>query len=146
MGYKNMADSLIDGLALRLRKTAFACGGLALVGLVVAGIELEGVLYRPSSIYAASGRTSDTWTAGSPDAPGTTVNTEKLAELLDQARSFIKGRNYGQAEDIYRSILKTDPSNASVKRLLASALFRQEKIDQSLEVVNSIQATTRQIH
>ena len=60
------------------------------------------------------------------------------SELLDQARSFNQKKDYAKAEDIYRTILKSDPSNTEVKRLLASALFRQEKIDESVKVLNSI--------
>jgi hypothetical protein len=144
--FKSMADSLIKGLALRLRKAAFAYGGLALVAMVVGGIELDGVLCRPSSAYAASKGTSGTWTPDSADALG----TKKLTEPLDQARSLTQERKYNQAEDIYRSILKTDPSNTEVKRLLASALFRNEKIDECVEVLNNIseekQAITQEIN
>jgi tetratricopeptide (TPR) repeat protein len=69
------------------------------------------------------------------------LDTKKLtdqSELLDQARSFSQKREYSKAVDIYRTILKSDPSNTEVKRLLASALFRQEKIDESVKVLNSI--------
>ncbi len=58
--------------------------------------------------------------------------------MLDQARNFSQKKEYSKAEDIYRTILKTDPGNTEVKRLLASALFRQDKIDDSVKVLNSI--------
>jgi hypothetical protein len=75
------------------------------------------------------------------DSATDTLDARKLAEqseLLDQARSFNQKREYSKAEDIYRTILKSDPSNTEVKRLLASALFRQEKIDESVKILNSI--------
>ena len=57
---------------------------------------------------------------------------------------------YGQAEEIYESILNTDPLNTEVKLLLASALFRHEKIDECVKVLNSIseekQAITQEIN
>jgi hypothetical protein len=119
-----------------LRKAAFAGGGIALVATVVAGVELSGVLNKPTSAHSNSPNVSANKTAGS-DA----LDTKKLSdqsELLDQARAFTQKREFSKAEDIYRLILKNDPTNTEVKRLLASALFRQEKIDESVKVLNSI--------
>jgi hypothetical protein len=121
-----------------LRKAAFAGGGLLLTGIVVGGIELSGLLHKPTSAHAAStNKVAGQMVTTTTDS----LDTKKLAdqsELLDQARAFAQKREYSKAEDIYRSILKSDPANIEVKRLLASALFRQEKIDESVKVLNSI--------
>ena len=121
------------------RKAALAGGGLALTAMVVGGIELSGYLHKPASAHSAAPAVNK----GAPAVAGSTdsLDTKKLtdqSELLDQARSFSQKREYSKAEDIYRTILKSDPSNTEVKRLLASALFRQEKIDESVKVLNSI--------
>ncbi len=119
-----------------LRKAAFAGGGLALTAIVVGGIELSGLLHKPTSAHAASNKTSASAVPGSDS-----LDTKKLtdqSDLLDQARAFTQKREFSKAETIYRSILKGDPSNTEVKRLLASTLFRQEKIDESVSVLNSI--------
>jgi hypothetical protein len=146
---KSMADSLIKGLAVRLRKTAFACGGLALVAMVVGGIEFAGVLHRTTSAHANSNNVGGSETAKSANALDTKRLTHQM-ELLDRARALTNKREYGQAEEIYESILNTDPLNTEVKLLLASALFRHEKIDECVKVLNSIseekQAITQEIN
>ena len=119
-----------------LRKAAWAGGGLTLLAMVAGGIELSGVLHNPASAHSMVPKSSAV-------VPGVAdgLDAKKLtdqSELLDQARSFTQKRQYSKAEEIYRSILKADPSNTEVKRLLASALFRQEKIDESVKVLNSI--------
>ena len=120
------------------RKAALAGGGLALTAMVVGGIELSGYLHKPASAHSAPPAANKAALV----APGAdALDTKKLtdqSELLDQARSFSQQKEYGKAESIYRTILKADPSNTEVKRLLASALFRQEKIDESVKVLNSI--------
>lgn len=119
-----------------LRKAAFAGGGLLLTGVVVGGIELSGMLHKPASAHSVN-KVSAVVTQGVAQALDTKKLTDQ-SDLLDQARAFTQKREYAKAEEIYRSILKTDPSNTEVKRLLASALFRQEKIDESVKVLNSI--------
>jgi cytochrome c-type biogenesis protein CcmH/NrfG len=120
-----------------LRKAAMGGGVLALTAMVFGGVELAGVLKRPTSAQAASNPPVTTAVVQAPDA----LDSKKLAdqsELLDQARALMQKREYAKAEDIYRAILKSDPSNSEVKHLLASVLFRQEKIDESVKVLNSI--------
>jgi len=97
---------------------------------------MAGVFQKPTAAHAATNKVSAAMAAG-----GDILDTKRLtdqSELLDQARTFTQKKDYAKAEDIYRSILKGDPSNTEVKRLLASSLFRQEKIDESVKVLNSI--------
>ncbi len=126
------------------RNAVLAGGGLLLVGIAVGGIELTGYLHKPASAHSipASAKTA----APAVPASGDALDTKKLtdqSDLLDQARSFSQKREFSKAEDIYRTILKSDPTNTEVKRLLASALFRQEKIDESVKVLNSISEDKR---
>ena len=123
------------------RNAAMAGGGLALTALVVGGIELSGLLHKPASAHSNTPTVSKVKTSPSTAAATDSLDTTKLSdqsELLDRARAFSQKREYSKAEDIYRSILKSDPANTEVKRLLASALFRQEKIEESVKVLNSI--------
>jgi hypothetical protein len=119
-----------------LRRAAIAGGSLLLAAAVFGGVELSGILHKPASAHA------DSKTVGSATSGSDTLDTRKLtdqSDLLDQARAFNQKKEYSKAEDIYRKILKNDPSNVEVKRLLASALFRQEKIEESAKVIDSIE-------
>jgi hypothetical protein len=118
------------------RRAALAGSGIALLAAGVGAVEF---MHKPVSAH--SNPPSANKTAPAVAGAGDSLDTKKLtdqSDLLDQARSFSQKRDYGKAEDIYRTILKTDPSNTEVKRLLASTLFRQEKIDESVKVLNSI--------
>jgi tetratricopeptide (TPR) repeat protein len=123
------------------RNAALAGGGLALTALVVGGIELSGFLHKPASAHSTP-QSAVSKVNAPVAAPATDIlDTKKLtdqSELLDQARAYSQKRDYAKAEDIYRAILKSDPANTEVKRLLASALFRQEKIEESVKILNSI--------
>ena len=119
------------------RKAALAGGGVALAAVAFLGVEFSGILPKSASAHSNSTQSIKTGSMSSTDSLDTKKLTDQT-ELLDQARSFSQKREYSKAEDIYRTILKTDPSNTEVKRLLASALFRQEKIDESVKVLNSI--------
>lgn len=117
-----------------LRVAAVAGGGLALLALGVGAVEYSGYMHKaPPTTHAANTNHG----SAAPEA----LDTGKLSaetDLLDQARTFAQKKEYDKAEDIYRSILKADAGNAEVKRLLASVLFRQDKIDESAKVLNSI--------
>jgi len=64
--------------------------------------------------------------------------------VLDQARDLVHKRKFAKAEAIYRSILKTNPDDVEVKRMLASAVFRQGKIAEAAKIINSIGAKKEQ--
>ena len=118
------------------RKAALAGGVVSVIALGVGSVEFmhnKSVSAHSAPMVPKAGTTVPSGT----DALDTKKLTDQ-SELLDQARSFSQKRDYAKAEDIYRTILKSDPSNTEVKRLLASALFRQEKIDESVKVLNSI--------
>ncbi len=119
-----------------LRKAAIAGGSLFLAAALFAGVELSGVLHKTTSAHAQT-KVAATAVSGTD-----TLDTKKLtdqSELLDQARTFNQKKEYAKAEGIYRKILKMDPSNVEVKRLLASVLLRQDKIEESAKVIESIE-------
>jgi hypothetical protein len=121
------------------RNAVLAGGGVALLAAAGIGVELSGVLNKPTSAHSVPAEVGKT-VAAVPS--GTDVlDTKKLSDqsdLLDQARNFSQKKDYSKAEDIYRTILKSDPNNTEVKRLLASVLFRQDKIEESAKVINSL--------
>ena len=107
--------------------------------MVVFGVELSGLVEKPSLMSKAAnaheqegGRTASTRDHFATNQP------VDQSGLLEQARNFSQKREYSKADDIYSVILQSDPANAEVKRLHASALFRQEKIEESVKVLNSI--------
>jgi hypothetical protein len=121
------------------RKPALAGGGLTIAAMAVFGI---GISRQHISLAHRAAITDHKSAGSSVDVAGLeskdTRNLTNQSKLLDQARSFSQKREYRRAGDIYRSILKSDPTNFEVKHLLASALFRQEKIEESVIVLNSI--------
>ena len=57
---------------------------------------------------------------------------------LDKVRIYNARKEYSKAEDLSRSILSSDPGNREAKRLLASALFHQNRIEESARIIESI--------
>ena len=92
--------------------------GFALLALVIGGLELSGIGTQRHS-------------------PQQQVTTTP-AEGLEQARLHRQNHEYGEAEAICRSILQREPGNIEVKRLLASVLFRQDKIEETAFIVKGI--------
>jgi uncharacterized coiled-coil protein SlyX len=60
--------------------------------------------------------------------------------LIDQARTYESDRNYPKAEAAYRELLSKDPANAEVIRRLASVLYQEDKVDESVEVMKKLPA------
>ena len=120
-----------------LRNAALAGGGLLVVAGLFTGAELSGVFSKPTSAHTTNK------VAGPATAGADALDTRKLveqSELLDQATVFKQKKEYDKAEEIYRTILKSDPSNTEVKRQLASILLKEDKIDESTKVIESINA------
>jgi hypothetical protein len=118
------------------RRAVLSCCGLTIVTLLATGAELgQFLVNRASSQPAHYGTTQPRKVrpTGASDA-------RRMAELINRAQLLTAQKKYRAAEDAYRSILESDPSNVRVKQLLASALFRDEKIDDCIEVLNSISA------
>jgi len=123
------------------RIAAMAGGGLALTAMVVGGIEFSGVLKKPHAAHAASTTAKVEAPAVAGASSGEALDAGKMAaqsDRLAQAQVFFDNKEFGKAEGIYRSILKDDPTNKEVKRRLASTLFRQDKIDETAKILNSI--------
>jgi hypothetical protein len=73
--------------------------------------------------------------------PATTAPLESsLMTPIDQARAYESDRNYPKAEAAYRELLSKDPTNAEVIKHLASVLYREDKVDESAEVMKKLPA------
>lgn len=121
------------------RNAVMAGGVVSVLAAAFGAIELPGYLHKTASAHSVT--PAAVKTAAAQPTGTDALDTKRLSDqsdLLDQARNFSQKKEYSKAEDIYRTILKTDPGNTEVKRLLASALFRQDKIDDSVKVLNSI--------
>ncbi|MDQ6664426.1 MAG: tetratricopeptide repeat protein, partial [Acidobacteriota bacterium] len=65
------------------------------------------------------------------------------ASQIDAARAFLQRREYAKAEEVYRSILKTDPQNREVVLALADVLYRQNKFEESAGVLKALSTQPR---
>jgi DNA-binding NarL/FixJ family response regulator len=122
---------------LKTKVGAFAA--VVMVGIV--SFALPGAL-RPSAEAAAVAEFSS---AGSEDAlKSTTTGSLHLAgwelEIIDRATGLMKNQQFDAAEKLCRSLLKQNPANSAASRILASALFHQNRVEESADVVRSMAA------
>jgi TolA-binding protein len=59
-------------------------------------------------------------------------------ESVDKASTFLRSQKYADAEKVCRSLLKQNPANTLASRVLASALFHQNRVEESADVVRSM--------
>jgi hypothetical protein len=128
------------------RRRAATAGGLALVA-IAGGSDLSGFLHRAKSAQPAKHNAPQhNITVRAAQGSEDSLESKKLTDhtsLVNRARAFSKKGKFENAENIYRSILKSDPSASQVKRLLASALYRQNKIEESVSVLATISDSTQ---
>ncbi len=82
-----------------------------------------------------------TWQFLRPSASVSSVPRERQTHSLpamDQARQYINAREYAKAEEIYRGMLAKNPKDPQVIKALASVLFRQDKIEESANVLRAL--------
>ena len=120
-----------SGLKARVGAVAAALM-LAAVGIVPAGI------LRPSAKAASVTGLSG---IGSQDARPQTAGLAPARwenETIEKAAGMLRNHDNANAEKLCRALLKQDPANQAAERLLASALFHQNRIDESAEVIRSM--------
>jgi len=61
-----------------------------------------------------------------------------LKTKLSVAQEYMERKDYSTAEDIYRQALKSEPQNPEVLKLLASVLYREDKIEESAAVLDKL--------
>ena len=68
-----------------------------------------------------------------PLAPGADTKTK-----LEAAKQYMERKEYGVAESIYQEVVKSEPNNVEALKGLASALYRQDKIEESAAVLDRL--------
>jgi hypothetical protein len=68
-----------------------------------------------------------------PPPPGADTKTKLLA-----AQQYMDRKDYAVAEGIYRQVVAAEPSNADALKGLASVLYREDKVDESADILDRI--------
>ncbi len=111
------------------------------VVLIVAG---AGVAWKSRTDSAAASQTPVAQTgatAGSAKPGGTVAPPSASADTktkLQAAGDYTDRKDYAMAEDIYRQLLKASPNDTEVMKLLASVLYREDKIDESAAILDRL--------
>ncbi len=131
--------SPVNETARRMPGARSAIGAVAAAFVIgVMGFMLAGVLRSgPESPLAEFS------SAGAEDALKAGSNASlHLAgwelDAVDKASALLKNQQYEAAEKICRNLLKQNPANIAASRVLASALFHQNRVEESADVVRSM--------
>lgn len=112
-------------------RTTISVAAAALV-VAVLGFQLAGIL-KPAALNSIE---------QSPATPMASTAPDRLNgvewENIDNARSLLQDQQYAAAEKLCRTVLKQDPGNTGASRILASALFHENRVSESADVVQSI--------
>jgi tetratricopeptide (TPR) repeat protein len=57
---------------------------------------------------------------------------------IEAARNYVELKNYPMAEDLYKQVLASEPTNVDALQALASVLYREDKIDEAAAVLDRI--------
>jgi DNA-binding NarL/FixJ family response regulator/tetratricopeptide (TPR) repeat protein len=72
-----------------------------------------------------------------PALPAVAAGTDTKTKL-DAAKQYMDRQEYSTAEDIYKQVVASDPKNVDALAGLASALYRQNKMEESADVLERI--------
>lgn len=125
-----------QGLSARLRAGVGAVAAMLIVGVL--GFQLAGILHPKQENVAA-----EFAGAGAEDslnsASASTLTTPSWENsMVEQAMSLLRSQRYDAAEKVCRKLLKEDPASLPAKRVLASALYRQDKLAEAADVVSAM--------
>jgi DNA-binding NarL/FixJ family response regulator len=121
-------------------KTATSTVAAGLV-LAVLGFQFAGIL-KPAPARPVA-KASTAAAGDSSQANPSTSLTGWEWENVENARSLLRNQQYVAAEKLCRMVLEQNPANVTASRILASALFHQDKISESADVVRSIAVPRR---
>jgi DNA-binding NarL/FixJ family response regulator len=119
-----------------LKSSMGAVAAALMVGFL--GLMLAGIL-RPSPESPLTEFSS--LGAGNALKAGTTAGLHLAgweSETVERASALLRNQQYGDAEKLCRTLLKQDPANIMASRVLASALFHQNRVEESADVVRSM--------
>jgi len=116
-------------------KTGMSAVAATLV-LSVLGFLSAGIL-RPASGRGAV--QSSVSAAGDPSPANSSSSlTGREFDNIEHARVLLSKQQYVAAEGLCRMVLKRNPSNTMALRILASALFHEDRVSESADVISSM--------
>jgi len=65
-------------------------------------------------------------------------NSADTKTKMDAAKMATDRKEYTEAEDIYRQVVQAEPNNADALKALASVLYRENKLDESAEILERL--------
>ncbi|MES1258176.1 MAG: response regulator, partial [Acidobacteriota bacterium] len=68
-------------------------------------------------------------------APSTSADTKTR---MQAAQECVDRKDYAVAEDLYKQIVKSEPGNVEALKGLASVLYREDKIEESAEILDKL--------
>ena len=71
----------------------------------------------------------------SPGVRGGAVDTKTKIQAAQEAMDH---KDYAVAEDVYRTVLKTEPNNVEAIKGLASVLFREDKTEEAAAILDKL--------
>ncbi len=104
--------------------------------VAVLGFQFAGIL-KPAP-GSSSAKASTAAAAESSSANRAYSPNGREWDNVEKARSLLKDGQYATAEKLCRVVLKQNSTNAEASRVLASALYHQNRISESAEVLSSI--------
>jgi DNA-binding NarL/FixJ family response regulator len=111
---------------------------IVVVILVAGGYGVTKLAQRTSPVSSTPTAT-DTAAATPPppnlSAPPASADTKTK---LQAASQYTDRKDYSTAEDIYKQVLKSEPTNIDALKGLASVLYREDKIDESTAILDKI--------
>lgn len=119
-----------------LRSKLGAVAAAIMVGAM--GFLLAGVLRpapAPHFVELATLGTEDSLRPTS--TPGLNLENWETDTIVNAA-ALLRSQKYAAAENLCRNLLKQDPANTAALRVLASALYHQDRIEESADVVRSM--------
>lgn len=66
------------------------------------------------------------------------LSAQESDRLIQKGNDLYKQQQYQQAEQIYADVLATDPNNTTAKFNQANALYKQNKAEEAIKVLNDL--------
>ncbi len=66
------------------------------------------------------------------------LSAQESDRLIQKGNELYKQQQYQQAEQIYADVLATDPNNTTAKLNQANALYKQNKAEEAIKVLNDL--------
>jgi DNA-binding NarL/FixJ family response regulator len=124
--FRHATDPARMGMLPVLRPNIRSAAAALMIGIV--GFMLSGSLRpSPKPVFAESSSSS---------ANLNLTGWEK--ESVTKATALLRSQQYAAAEKLCRTLLKLNPANIAASRILASALFHQDRVEETADVVRSI--------